>query len=205
MMPNQDEELRRLLKLMQVTLKNADKRLRVKLIFSFITMIISMSIFLIAIFGLVEQSVNFNRRSLLLYITMLVISILMISFCIIINLRHERSSIFSVAVAKFTSIRKLLTSLGCVFIILGVLVFTNEIAWPLVILSLFPTIDLVLILIRLYNANYGTNDIELREATRYIVEQQRSGGGPGKFDRVFLARETPTAPRTGPTAPEGAH
>ena len=62
MMPNQDEELRRLVKLMHVTLKNADKRLRIKLIFSMVTMLVSMSIFLVTfsslIVSLMEQGFN---------------------------------------------------------------------------------------------------------------------------------------------------
>ena len=46
-------------------------------------------------------------------------------------------------------------------------------------------LDLGLVLYRQFRGIYGNNDLEFGEAVRYVMDQKRSGRGPGHFDRVF--------------------
>jgi hypothetical protein len=50
-------------------------------------------------------------------------------------------------------------------------------------------VDMILIIYRQRYALYGNNDLEFREAVRYVINENRSGRGPGRFERVFPVLE----------------
>jgi hypothetical protein len=75
-----------------------------------------------------------------------------------------------------------LSMLGLLFLLLSVV---NGFMWPLFGVAGLLLLDLLLVYFRQSRALYGSNALEFSEAVRYIINQQKSGSGPGHFTRVF--------------------
>jgi hypothetical protein len=69
--------------------------------------------------------------------------------------------------------------------IIIIIYLVNDLWWPLFIPVGLIVADVVLMLYRQRRGLYGNNDLEFREAVRYVIDENRSGRGPGDFEHVF--------------------
>jgi hypothetical protein len=111
--------------------------------------------------------------------------------------------IFATAVARYVLIRKI-GLLGS-FIVLSI--YFNEFgsdAWPFLFLAGISGADLLLIAIRQFNGTYGSSDLEVWEAARFVISRIGSGGGPRRFDRVFSEQASSAEEAATSIRPEAA-
>jgi hypothetical protein len=118
-----------------------------------------------------------------------------------INVDRE-SATFAGIVAGAMAKRRATQSGVVVLICLAVTFFIGHyIPWPLLALLSLIGIDLCLILYRRRRSLYGRDGLELAEAARYVIYEQRAGGGPGHFKSVF-SKKPVVAPREARLIPD---